>query len=805
MFTNRLRILGLLALLLLAQGCAQVQNFQTYQNQVLDGRHASLVNDYENRVGLFSDDTGEEYRHPKVILTVCRAYLELKRYSTFFSCISDVEKQTANDGFFTALQGAYTLNSDQARAYIAPLMAKAHLDLGDPVAALRQANIAIQAVESLKDMDKSWYDYNNFRMELLHEPLSIAVISAKLANQQQAMQSYLSDLVMLVDEVDDANSFLKGQVQDPNPRNAHLNLAKAYFALEQYEKALTELKKSGEVEFVGLISNIVLPSIVLTKLAFNDKDLLSQGDREFIAFPRSYMVARITYELGGIDEALEQYEALLNNPQLKNFGSLQWAILYDIARINLTKDNNAAARDYLIRAIDEIESHRENINTEAGKIGFVGDKQAVYFTLVNLLYEQQDFALAFEYVERAKARALVDMLADNNSFGDPRTNALLDELKSLERASLAVNFLDTPAADNRGIEIQSVSSAINQVSEELSSLTQVKPTRLSDIQYKLNEHESLLEFYGANETYFAFVLRKNRVDAVKLDVPALESTITLFRDSIESNTSDYHTHALAVYNQLIAPVSSLLQGETLTIVPHGNLHYIPFAALTDGNSFLIDRYDLRFLPSSSILDYLNKDTRSESDLLALGNPDLGDAQYDLPGAQTETLLIDQGWTDSKVLLRQFASEANFKKFAPSFKYLHLASHGEFNSQSPLQSRMLLAPGDGEDGNLTVSELYGLTLNAELVTLSACETALGEVNRGDDVVGLTRGFLYAGSKSIVASLWAVSDDATAHLMAGFYLNLKTMPKASALRQAILATKQQYPQPALWSAFQLTGAL
>ncbi len=619
------------------------------------------------------------------------------------------------------------------------------------------------------------------------------------------MQSYLSDLVTLVDEVEDANSFLSGDIEDPNPRNAHLNLAKAYFALEQYEKALVELKKSGKVEFVGLLTNIVLPSVMLTNLAFNNNDLFSQGDREFIAFPRSYMVARITYELGDINKAREHYETLLTNPQLSNFGSLQWAILYDMARINLTQGDPDAARGHLIQAIDEIESHRENINTEAGKIGFVGDKQAVYFTLVNLLYEQQDVALAFEYVERAKARALVDMLADNNCFGDARTDGLLDELKALERASLAVNVLDAPAANNRGIEIQSVSTAIRQVSDELNSLTQVKPTRLSEIQSKLHERESLLEFYGANNTYFAFVLSKHVIDAVKLDAPDLESTIAQFRSSIEKSTSDYRSHARTVYNQLITLVSSLLPGETLTIVPHGNLHYIPFAALTDGNRFLIDQYDLRFLPSASILNYLNKDTPSESDLLALGNPDLGDAQYDLPGAQTETLLIDKGWTDSKVLLRQFASEANFKKFAPSFKYLHLASHGEFNSQSPLQSRMLLAPGDGEEGNLTVSELYDLTLNADLVTLSACESALGEVNRGDDVVGLTRGFLYAGSKSIVSSLWAVSDDATAHLMAGFYQNLKTMPKASALRQAILATKQQYPHPALWSAFQLTGAL
>ncbi len=175
MFTSRRRILGLLALVMLAQGCANVQNFHTYQNQVLDGRYASLINNYENRSGLFANPV---YHHPKIILDVCRAYLELKRYATFFSCVSNVEKKTAEDGFFTTMQGAYTLNNEQARAYISPLMAKAHLDLGDPVAALREANVAIQAVELLKDMDNGWYGYNDFRMDLLHEPLSIAVFAA---------------------------------------------------------------------------------------------------------------------------------------------------------------------------------------------------------------------------------------------------------------------------------------------------------------------------------------------------------------------------------------------------------------------------------------------------------------------------------------------------------------------------------------------------------------------------------------------------------------------------------------------------
>ena len=260
-----------------------------------------------------------------------------------------------------------------------------------------------------------------------------------------------------------------------------------------------------------------------------------------------------------------------------------------------------------------------------------------------------------------------------------------------------------------------------------------------------------------------------------------------------------------MYDRIVRPVSDKLKGyQLLTIVPHGALHYLPFAALNDGEQYLIDRYDLRLLPSASVLRFLDKEGSASQELLALGNPDLGDPKYDLPGAEEEIKAIDQDWKGTRILLRNLASEANFKKFAPSFRFLHLASHGEFNPDEPLQSRMLLAPGDGEDGNLTVDELYDLRLNADLVTLSACETGLGNVESGDDVIGLTRGFLYAGAKSIVASLWPVSDKATAFLMERFYANLKNMSKAGALRQALVATKKKFPHPSFWSAFNLIGA-
>ncbi len=166
-------------------------------------------------------------------------------------------------------------------------------------------------------------------------------------------------------------------------------------------------------------------------------------------------------------------------------------------------------------------------------------------------------------------------------------------------------------------------------------------------------------------------------------------------------------------------------------------------------------------------------------------------------------MVGSMYPQSRILLRKDASESNFKKAGSAFRRIHFATHGKFQADEPLKSGLYLAKDADNDGVLTVGELYSMNLDADLITLSACETGLGKIANGDDVVGLTRGFLYAGSRSIVASLWSVDDKATATLMQAFYRNLASMNKRDALRQAQIKTRDTFPHPFFWAAFQLTG--
>jgi CHAT domain-containing protein len=178
---------------------------------------------------------------------------------------------------------------------------------------------------------------------------------------------------------------------------------------------------------------------------------------------------------------------------------------------------------------------------------------------------------------------------------------------------------------------------------------------------------------------------------------------------------------------------------------------------------------------------------------------------DLPAAQVEAQSIRDLFSDlSDLFVRRGATETLLKETAASYSHIHIASHGQFAGDAPLSSKILLAKDEKNDGALTVDEVYGLTLNAELIVLSACETGLGTVNRGDDVVGMMRGFLHSGARKVVGTLWEVDDEATAQIMRHFYQLLKQgVPAEQALAKAQLLMAGKKQHPFFWAAFSIVA--
>jgi CHAT domain-containing protein len=530
--------------------------------------------------------------------------------------------------------------------------------------------------------------------------------------------------------------------------------------------------------------------------------------------PRAFMVSKALLETGRIAEAKAGFTRLLAIRQASENGEIYWLLLNERGRIAEREGDTGAALGFYQRAIGVVEQQRASINTEASKIGFVGDKQALYGRAIGAALKLGEKGVAYGLMERAKSRALVDLLAGKRegvtvklqSTGSGALLAAFEDAADAALAQLPLDMARAGNADTRGA-VQSSAQALRQRDPALASLVSVDALSLDQVRALLRPDEVLVEYYMSGEQLVvvgAAAGAAARVTAT-MEGKAIDAEVRAFRAAIEARAANVEALARALYTRLLGPVEQLIAGKNLLIIPHGSLHYLPFAALHDGKGYLVASHNLRYLPSASVQQYLRPHAALGLDhVMVFGNPDLGDARLDLPSAEQEARLIAALAPGSALLTRKAASETAFKRDAGNYRYLHVAAHGEFLSDAPLQSRLALAADAANDGSLTVGEIYGLRLNADLVTLSACDTGLTRAMNGDDLIGMTRGFLYAGSSNIVASLWEVDDEATSALMQAFYSKLKAgSTKKEALRQAQLSLWSRYPQPLFWAAFYLTG--
>ncbi|MBU0483221.1 MAG: CHAT domain-containing protein [Proteobacteria bacterium] len=734
--------------------------------------------------------------------SLCETYNFQKKYTEFFQCSDQLIEIFQYDGPLVPDYMVRNYSWDQEAA-IYSWRAEALMDLG-------------RFPEALVEAEKGYVISKSRSVDITSggQVLAAGAYTMSLAfngNKEKAFQ--------VGEELEKIECRGFGQLVTAAEGQKHLYLAKLNMHYGNYAQSL----KHAETAYRS-IHNIGMAMTKLLMSGSNDWNLWEE-------IPSYYISAKTLYETGNISSAKSQYDDLLKIKQIQASGAIYWNILFDRGKIELAGGNTSAAIDFFTRAIEVIESQRSTIGSEASKIGFVGDKQQVYHALIKTMFESGRYAEAFSYTERAKARALVDMLASKKEFkGGNRedtatTMAMLQKMDAAEITSLVLKPGSTPEQEPKTRSISLQKKEIQEADPELASLVTVNPPEITELQQMLSPDETLIEYYGEGEELYAFVVTRNTIKGFSLKSKDIRSQVISFRQRIvnppdtargivvkvKENSNriveqlDHDSNSL--YRELIAPLAEEIKTENLTIVPHGILHYLPFNALATQNGYLIDKYNIRLLPSASVMKFLrNPQKERQGSLLAFGNPDLNNKDYDLPGAEEESKIITEMVTDAKLYTRGLATESKAKELTGQYRYIHFALHGTFDAERPLTSGLLLSPDSRNDGILTVAELYDLNMPADLVTLSACETALGKISNGDDVVGFTRGFLYAGASSIVSSLWQVDDRATSMLMQDFYGNLQKTDKRNALRQAQLHIKDTYnSHPFYWAAFQLTGAV
>jgi len=267
------------------------------------------------------------------------------------------------------------------------------------------------------------------------------------------------------------------------------------------------------------------------------------------------------------------------------------------------------------------------------------------------------------------------------------------------------------------------------------------------------------------------------------------------RNHLPALTQRTRKHLSSLYDRLLRSIEPRIGARQLVIVPHRALHYLPFQALHDGDSYLIERREVSSAPSAVVLQQCLDRTRHEFRTALL----MGVADEQIPRVDEELQSLDGVFGNVKRYSNEAATMEVLRRDAGSVDVLHLACHAQFRSDNPFFSGLKLS-----DGWFTARDAYGLRLNCGLVTLSACETGMNTVAPGDELLGLTRGFLSAGSPSVLMSLWTIDDEATAELMVKFYEELaRTKSPATALRTAQTKLLQQRPHPFFWSPFVLVG--
>ncbi len=553
-----------------------------------------------------------------------------------------------------------------------------------------------------------------------------------------------------------------------------------------------------------------------------------------------FLLADIRLELN--DDATRQMRAIARRARYVGRGWLQCRAEYSLAKYFRQNGDEEVAMRHLVNAVEALEGTRTRIIPEDFHISYINGKEVIYTDLVECLLERDidnDLVRALEYVEKSRSRVLLEGVTSNRTVAahlrtNPALNTVRDKLQALrEQLSREYFFggvlhtetrLRSPGAmpaDNLA-ELERSYTSLEREYQSLASaevgiaLNPYSLPSLPTIQRALTQEETLLEFCTVGNEICAFVVTRDNLQVVRHIAEPQDAARAAQRLRFHlqrySGSSEYvqailpHIAAAVdnslqcLYDLLLARLLPQISAKRIILAPHGALHGLPFHAFQGPNGPVIRDYEILYTPSCSVWHAVQTRSTSgvlpspEDSSLILGIPGTG---YE--GVAQEAEQVSRLMPHSTLRTGEQATLAEFQRLAPKSSFIHLAAHAEFRSDNPLFSGLRLA-----DGWLHARDIYDMQLNCKLVTLSACSTGSVGVAPGDELMGLTRGFLLAGASNVAASLWAADDKTTVTIMQRFYAHLvRGEAPPAALRLAQLETYETEHQAYLWAPFIIVG--
>jgi CHAT domain-containing protein len=374
-------------------------------------------------------------------------------------------------------------------------------------------------------------------------------------------------------------------------------------------------------------------------------------------------------------------------------------------------------------------------------------------------------------------------------------------------------------------EYESLESRTSHSEGAQSRIAGTGHAQVAQVSRSLEPNEALVEYMVTPEHVLAFVVRREKLTQLTIDVKEQElaGRVRVARGLAGKRTPlDARDDAVfrALHALLMAPVekSGALRGiNRIIVVPHSALVYLPFATLIDeSGKYLSDKYAILHAPSAGALVSLR--SRAKDRTTRSGAVVLAPFPAMLPSTVQEARDVRQSISASRMLLGSSANEHALREALADARIVHVASHGYLNRRNPLFSRIELAQpasvtrsSSSDDGRLDLHEVFEMTIGSQLVFLSGCETGLGtawstDFARGEDFATLAQAFLYSGAREVIATLWRLDDEAAAVFASKFYRNLKELPPAEALAaaQREVRSDSRFKAPYNWAAYTLSGS-
>lgn len=482
-----------------------------------------------------------------------------------------------------------------------------------------------------------------------------------------------------------------------------------------------------------------------------------------------------------------------------------------------------ALRHYA-KAIEFVERERGLIANDAARNTFSQDKMQYYHASARVLLDKKRYSDAFARVEQSRSRSMTDLLASRkiqlSNATDQKYFSAVTQIRA-KVASHQERLFSLVSGGGSAEDIAAEKAAIQSLEAELRRLTTrmaveapkaldlsaEPPVTLEQVQAAMKaEGFEVLQYVVLDNDLILWHLRADSVHVQSVFLPRriLDEKIEKLQASLTTREAPFdEATAKELFLFLIQPALERVQARRLVIIAHQQLHGLAFNALldpSDGKS-LGERFQLSYAPSATVLLHLSAARPIEKARAYV----VADAK--IPGSSAEAKAVAALYAEGGGGgVRPLGTKSELKATVGGHDLVHVSVHGVFDITEPLFSYLRFKPDGADDGRLTAAEMFGLPLqSARLVVLSACESGKAGVTGGDEVVGMMRGLLYAGARSIVVSQWAVDPVATSRWMQHFYREAQHAPLAEAARlaQARLKSEPGYQHPRYWAAFKLVS--